>query len=123
MPRRGGQGPASTSGHCPNSCEHAPASNTDAAPVSNAATALPLSAQTCEFRAGDYVTDGFSLFRVEHTLADERGGELYVELENCGTMELIVCSVQALAAGPLRCVEPVRRERLTRHLDLITRLE
>lgn len=83
----------------------------------------PLSAQTCAFRAGDYVTDGSSLFRVEHTLADERGGELYVELENCGTMELIVCSVQALAAGPLRCVEPVPREPRARHPDLITHLE
>jgi hypothetical protein len=63
------------------------------------------------------------LFRVEHTLADERGGELYVELENCGTMELIVCSLEALASGTLRCVEPVRRESRTRRRDLITHLE
>lgn len=67
----------------------------------------------CGLAAGDYVTDGSSLFRVEHTLADERSGELYVELENCGTLELIVCSARALAAGRLRCISRVGGSKLT----------
>jgi hypothetical protein len=69
--------------------------------------------EECPLAAGDYVTDGSSLFRVEHTLADERSGELYVELENCGTLELIVCSARALAARRLRCISPVGASKLT----------
>lgn len=69
--------------------------------------------EECLLAAGDYVTDGSSLFRVEHTLADERSGELYVELEDCGTLELIVCSARALAARRLRCISPVGASKLT----------
>ena len=66
----------------------------------------------CAVSAGDYVTDGCSLFRVEDTLVDERSGELYVELENCGTMELIVCSARALADRELRGISPVGTSKL-----------
>lgn len=57
---------------------------------------------------GAYLTDGKALFHVERTLADGPGGELYVELEDCGTLELILCSGRSVAALELRRVEPLR---------------
>jgi hypothetical protein len=58
--------------------------------------------------AGDYITDGSSLFHVEHTHMDSGSGTLLVEVENCVTLELSVWSADALAAQPVRCVTPVR---------------
>ena len=55
---------------------------------------------------GAYVTDGRSLFRVEHVHADRRSGKMFVELENCTTLELSAAQVDDLFAGPLRCVTP-----------------
>jgi hypothetical protein len=56
---------------------------------------------------GDYITDGSSLFHVEHTHRDRGSGMLLVEMENCVTLELSVWSADALAARPVRCVTPV----------------
>jgi len=56
---------------------------------------------------GDYITDGSSLFHVEHTHRDRGSGTLLVEMENCVTLELSVWSADALAARPVRCVTPV----------------
>ena len=58
---------------------------------------------------GAYVTDGRSLFRVEHVHADRRSGKMFVELENCTTLELSAGQVDDLFAGPLRCVTPGSR--------------
>jgi hypothetical protein len=55
--------------------------------------------------AGAYVTDGAALFRVEH-LADGVDGELLIELENCDTLELVLCPAKTLAALGLRTVTP-----------------
>ena len=65
-------------------------------------------AQTADFglSAGEYVTDGSTLFRVEHAHVQAGSGELFVELENCRTLELSVWSADALVARPLRCVTP-----------------
>jgi hypothetical protein len=55
---------------------------------------------------GAYLTDGRTLFRVERTLVDGPQGELFVELEDCGTLELIFCSARSIAELNLRSVEP-----------------
>jgi hypothetical protein len=62
----------------------------------------------CELLTGGYITDGRTLFRVEHMHSNPRSGEMFVELENCTTLELIVCPVDRLCARPVRCVIPVR---------------
>lgn len=53
-----------------------------------------------------YVTDGRTLFHVERTLFDEDGDELLVELEDCATLELIVCSAHLVAGLGMRPVQP-----------------
>jgi len=63
--------------------------------------------------AGDYLTDGSSLFHVEHTHTDSGSGTLLVEMEDCVTLELSVWSADALAARPVRCVTPVRKPELS----------
>ncbi len=55
---------------------------------------------------GAYVTDGASLFRVAHALRDPRGGELIVELEDCRTLELILCPARAMVDLDLDTVTP-----------------
>ena len=62
----------------------------------------------CELLTGGYVTDGRTLFRVEHVHSDARSGETFAELENCTTLELSVWSVDHLSARSVRCVTPVR---------------
>ena|SRR5437764_2905524 len=62
--------------------------------------------------AGDYITDGSSLFHVEHTHMDSGSGTLLVEMEDCVSLELSVWSADALAARPVRCVTPVRTPEL-----------
>jgi hypothetical protein len=54
-----------------------------------------------------YLTDGRALFHVERTLLDNPPGELLIELEDCGTLELIVCSVQSVAELGMRAVKPL----------------
>jgi hypothetical protein len=55
---------------------------------------------------GAYLTDGKALFRVERTLVDGPQGELFVELEDCSTLELIFCSARSIAELDLRTVQP-----------------
>jgi hypothetical protein len=58
---------------------------------------------------GTYLTDGHSLFRVQHTITETEGLHLQeplLELEDCKTMELILCSAGALARLGLRPVKP-----------------
>jgi hypothetical protein len=56
-----------------------------------------------------YLTDGETLFRVERTLLDGPRDELFVELEDCATLELIFCSAQSIAELALRPVTPQLR--------------
>ena len=59
---------------------------------------------------GGYLTDGETLFHIERTLIDDpHGGELLVELEDCGTLELIVCSARSMGELGLRPVQPLVR--------------
>jgi hypothetical protein len=55
-----------------------------------------------------YLTDGKTLFHIERTLLDDSHGELLVELEDCQTLELIVCSARSVAAVGMRPVQPLR---------------
>lgn len=54
-----------------------------------------------------YLTDGETLFHIERTLVNSPKGELLVELEDCGTLELIVCSARSVAELGLRPVKPL----------------
>lgn len=54
-----------------------------------------------------YLTDGETLFHIERTLVNDLRGELLVELEDCGTLELIVCSARSVAELGLRPVKPL----------------
>lgn len=54
-----------------------------------------------------YLTDGRALFHVERTLLDGPHGELLVELEDCVTLELIVCSAHSVAELGMRPVVPL----------------
>jgi len=56
---------------------------------------------------GGYLTDGETLFRVERTLVADARGDLLVELEDCGTLELIVCSARMMDELGLRSVRPL----------------
>ncbi len=56
---------------------------------------------------GGYLTDGETLFRIERTLVGSKQGNLLVELEDCATLELIVCSVHTVAELGLRPVRPI----------------
>lgn len=55
---------------------------------------------------GAYLTDGRSLFRVERTVLDGPQSEVFVELEDCATLELIFCSARSISELELRTVEP-----------------
>lgn len=56
---------------------------------------------------GGYLTDGETLFRIERTLLGDAQGDLLVELEDCATLELIVCSARSVAELGLRPVRPL----------------
>ncbi len=58
---------------------------------------------------GTYLTDGKALFHVERTLLDGPKGELFVELEDCRTLDLIFCSARSVAALGLRTVQPLAK--------------
>lgn len=54
-----------------------------------------------------YLTDGETLFHVERMLLEDARGDLLVELEDCATLELIVCSAHTVAALGLKSVQPL----------------
>jgi hypothetical protein len=56
---------------------------------------------------GGYMTDGETLFHIERTLVKDGRGDLLVELEDCATLELIVCSARSVAELGLRPVQPL----------------
>jgi hypothetical protein len=53
-----------------------------------------------------YLTDGNTLFHIERTLVGSTHGELLVELEDCRTLDLIVCSARSVAELGMRPVQP-----------------
>jgi hypothetical protein len=58
---------------------------------------------------GTYLTDGRSLFRIQHAITEADGLHLeepLLELEDCATLELILCSAGALERLGLRAVDP-----------------
>ncbi len=57
---------------------------------------------------GGYLTDGETLFRIERMLVGDARGEVLIELEDCGTLELIVCSARLVGELGLRPVQPLR---------------
>lgn len=78
-------------------------------PAFSATPALAPSAETpvgMPFEGG-YLTDGETLFRIERTLVQDARGDLLVELEDCGTLELIVCSARLVGELGLRPVQPL----------------
>lgn len=56
---------------------------------------------------GGYLTDGETLFHIERTLVKDARGDLLVELEDCATLELIVCSARSVAELGVRPVQPL----------------
>jgi hypothetical protein len=59
--------------------------------------------------SGTYLTDGRSLFRIQHAITEADGLDLeepLLELEDCATLELILCSAGALERLGLRPVDP-----------------
>jgi hypothetical protein len=63
---------------------------------------------------GTYLTDGRSLFLVQHAITEADGLDLeepLLELEDCATLELILCSAGALERLGLRPVDPAADER------------
>jgi len=55
---------------------------------------------------GGFLTDGTALFRVAHALSDNAKGELLLELEDCGTLEVVLCPARAVTELGLRSVTP-----------------
>ncbi len=55
---------------------------------------------------GAYLTDGAALFCVGHVLSDRANGELFLELENCDSGDVILCPSGAVSALGLRSVTP-----------------
>jgi hypothetical protein len=53
---------------------------------------------------GAYITDGTGLFRVADAISTR--GELFLELEDCRTLELILCPARTVARLGLRTVTP-----------------
>jgi len=55
---------------------------------------------------GAYLTDGAALFHVAHAISDTASGELYLKLEDCSTLEVVLCPARAVAGSGLRSVTP-----------------
>ena len=55
---------------------------------------------------GSYLTDGAALFHVADTISDSASGELYLELEDCSTLAVVLCPARAVAGSGLRAVTP-----------------
>jgi hypothetical protein len=55
---------------------------------------------------GAYLTDGETLFCVVHALTEEVRGELFLELEDCSTLEVVLCPASAIQRLGLRPVKP-----------------
>jgi hypothetical protein len=107
--RRARQGPPAAA-PAPDPGTAAPDS-TDTGPQSS----IEAGAELESLPLGAYVTDGRSLFRIEHAIFEGAGGDLLVELEDCRTLELILCPARALDGLRLRAVAAPPRGREAAH--------
>jgi hypothetical protein len=71
---------------------------------------------------GQYLTDGAALFRVLHAIKDSRGRTTLLELEDCHSLQLLICDADAILRSPLEWVTPAsfgsddaRRARSSEH--------
>lgn len=55
-----------------------------------------------------YLTDGVSLYRVSHALPCPRMGQQCVALEDCLTLDLVLCPAEGLVGRGLCVVTPER---------------
>lgn len=55
---------------------------------------------------GAYLTDGAKLLRVAHTLPCSVEGERFVALEDCVTLEIVLCPARTIMESRLRPVTP-----------------
>jgi hypothetical protein len=53
---------------------------------------------------GAYLTDGATLFQVQRLLAGRSRRELLMELQDCATLDLVLCPVRPLGELGLRLV-------------------
>lgn len=53
---------------------------------------------------GAYLTDGATLFQVQRLLAGRSRREILMELQDCTTLDLVLCPVRPLAELGLRLV-------------------
>ncbi len=60
----------------------------------------------CSPKIGAYLTDGTRLFRVTFTRAGARAEESLIELVDCATLELLLCSARQFARAGLLAVNP-----------------
>lgn len=63
-------------------------------------------ATVCAPPPGTYLTDGEAHFWVAHTLADPLSSDLFLELEDCRTLEVVLCPAHTVAASELHTVVP-----------------
>ncbi len=59
---------------------------------------------------GEYLTDGAGLFRVVHAIEDARGKTTLLELEDCRTLQLVLCEAETLSRSQMQAVTPASFE-------------
>jgi hypothetical protein len=83
--------------------------NSDQAADRPSAAAAPFEDTVWAPSHGAYITNGAKLFHVEHTLWDNIKGEPFLELEDCDTLEVVLCPAREVTALGLRSVTPAVR--------------
>jgi hypothetical protein len=72
---------------------------------------MPAAGDSVWLLVGTYLTDGRTLFRVQHAIPGTSEEDPLLELEDCRTLELILCTRRALDRLGLRRVDPTGRTR------------
>lgn len=57
-------------------------------------------------RPDSYVTDGVTLYHVERLIADRDRGVTLLELEDCASLDVVLCPAKSATAMGLRPVVP-----------------
>ena len=76
-------------------------------PVCDAHERAPCAQSARGLSVGQYVTDGARLFCVAHVIRERRNGAELLELEDCRTLELVVCPADETERTPMAPVRPV----------------
>ena len=71
----------------------------------------PEPAEAAWMLVGCYLTDGRALYRVLHAITEQTREDPLLELEDCRTLELTLCSRRALEELCLRTVSPAAASR------------